>query len=184
MRIFGIDPGSERTGYGCIDTDGSRSRVVICGAITVPARIPFPDKLTRIYDELSSLLARHRPACVAIEDVFYARNARSALRLGQVKGVAMLAASKAGLEVTEYAPAEVKRAVVGYGRADKRQVQQMIARLLGLAEAPSPHDVSDALAIAVCHAHTASSPQAAARSVGHGVGVRSWRQYRPQDTSG
>ncbi len=95
MRIFGIDPGSECTGYGCIDTDGSRSRVVICGAIRVPARVPFPDKLTRIYDELASLLAQHRPACVAIEDVFYARNARSALKLGQVKGVAMLAASKA-----------------------------------------------------------------------------------------
>ena len=180
MRIFGIDPGSERTGYGCIDTDGSRCRVVVCGAITVPARTPFPDKLTRIFDELTSLLARHRPACVAIEDIFFARNARSALKLGHVRGVAVLAASKAGLTVAEYAPAEVKRAVVGFGRADKRQVQQMIALLLGLDEVPSPHDVSDALAIAVCHAHIASSPQAAARSVGRGVGVRSWRQYRPQ----
>lgn len=179
MRIFGIDPGSERTGYGCIDSDGSRCRVVVCGVITLPVRTLFPDKLTRIYDELTALLVRHRPACVAIEDLFFARNARSALKLGHVRGVAMLAASKAGLPVAEYAPAEVKRAVVGYGRADKRQVQQMVALLLGLDEAPSPHDVSDALAIAVCHAHTASSPLAAARSVGHG-GVRSWRQYRPQ----
>ena len=180
MRIFGIDPGSERTGYGCIDTDGSRCRVVVCGAITVPARTPFPDKLTRIYDELAALLARHRPACVAIEDVFYARNPRSALKLGQVQGVALLAASKAGLPVVEYAPTEVKRAVVGYGRADKRQVQQMITLLLGLDKAPSPYDVSDALAIAVCHAHTASSPQTRARPVGRGAGVRSWRQFRPQ----
>ena len=181
MRIFGIDPGSQRTGYGCIDTDGSRCRVVVCGAITVPARTSFPDKLTRIFDELASLLARHRPACVAIEDVFFARNARSALKLGHVRGVAILAASKAGLPVAEYAPTVVKRAVVGYGRADKRQVQQMVALLLGLDEAPSPHDVSDALAIAVCHAHTASSPQTAVRSVGqHDLGVRSWRQYRPE----
>ena len=180
MRIFGIDPGSERTGYGCIDTDGSRSRLVVCGVITLPARTLFSDKLTRIYDELTLLLVRHRPACVAIEDVFFARNARSALKLGHVRGVAMLAASKVGLPVAEYAPAEVKRAVVGYGRADKRQVQQMIVLLLGLDEAPSPYDVSDALAIAVCHAHNASSPHTAARSVGHGAGVRSWRQYRPQ----
>ena len=180
MRIFGIDPGSQCTGYGCVDTDGSRCRVVVCGAITIPARTSFSDKLMCIYDELALLLARHRPACVAVEDVFFARNARSALKLGHVRGVALLAASKAGLPVAEYAPAEVKRAVVGYGRADKRQVQQMIALLLGLEEAPSPYDVSDALAIAVCHAHTASSPQAAARPSGPGAGVRSWRQYRPQ----
>ena len=180
MRIFGIDPGSKRTGYGCVDTDGSRCRLVVCGAITVPARTPFPDKLTCIYDALASLLARHRPAWVAVEDVFFARNARSALKLGHVRGAALLAASKAGLPVAEYAPTEVKRAVVGYGRADKRQVQQMITLLLGLDEAPSPQDVSDALAIAVCHAHTASSPQARARPAGRGAGVRSWRGYRPQ----
>ena len=179
MRIFGIDPGSRRTGYGCVDTDGSRCRGVGCGAITAPARTPLSDKLTRVYDELASLLARHRPACVAIEEVFFARNASSALKLGHVRGVAMLAASKAGLPVAEYAPTEVKRAVVGYGRADKRQVQQMVALLLGLDEAPAPHDVSDALALAVCLAHTTSSPLAAARSGGRG-GVRSWRQYRPQ----
>jgi len=179
VRIFGIDIGSQRTGYGCIDTDGSRCRVVVCGAVTLSARTPFPDKLLRIHDELASLLAQHRPACVAIEEVFFGRNARSVLMLGHVRGVAMLAASKAGLPVAEYAPTEVKRAVVGYGRADKKQVQQMVALLLGLDEAPSPHDVSDALAIAVCHAHTVSSPLAAARPVGRG-GVRSWRQYRPE----
>ena len=179
MRIFGIDPGSQRTGYGCIDTDGSKCRVVVCGAVTLPARTPFPDKLLRIYDELASLLAQHRPACVAIEEVFFGRNARAVLMLGHARGVAMLAASKAGLPVAEYAPTEVKRAVVGYGRADKKQVQKMVALLLGLDEAPTPHDVSDALAIAVCHAHTVSSPLAVARPVGRG-GVRSWRQYRPE----
>ena len=180
MRIFGIDPGSARTGYGCVDTDGSRCRLVVCGAVSVPARTPFPDKLTRIYDELASLLAEHRPDSVAIEDVFYARNARSALKLGHVRGVAILAAAKAGLPVAEYAPTEVKSAVVGYGRADKRQVQQMIALLLGLDEAPSPHDASDALAIAVCHAHTSTSPHAGERGGGSGAGARSWRRFRPQ----
>ena len=180
MRIFGIDPGSLRTGYGCIDTDGSRCRLVVCGAIAAPARTSFPDKLTVIYDELASLLALHRPACVAIEGVFHARHALSALKLGHARGVAMLAASKAGLPVAEYAPAEVKRAVVGYGRADKRQVQHMIALLLGLDAAPSPHDASDALAIAVCHAHTASSPETRALRAGPAAGVWSWRDHRPR----
>ncbi len=179
MRIFGIDPGSKRTGFGCIDTEGSRCRVVACGAITPPPRTAFPDRLTRVYDELAQLLARHRPTCVAVEDLFFARNARSALKLGHVRGVALLAASKAHLPIAEYAPTEVKRAVVGYGRADKKQVQQMVALLLGLDELPSPYDVSDALAVAVCHAHIASSPQAAIRSATAGAGVRSWRQYRP-----
>ena len=178
MRIFGVDPGSQRTGYGCIDTDGSRCRVVVCGAITLPPRTLFADRLALVYDELAVLLGRHRPACVAVEDVFFARNARSALKLGHVRGVILLAASKAGLPVAEYTPTQVKRAVVGYGRADKRQVQQMMGLLLGLDEIPTPHDVSDALAIAVCHAHIASSPQAAARAAAPG-GVRSWRQYQP-----
>ena len=178
MRIFGIDPGSERTGYGCIDSDGSRCHLVVCGAIASPARTPFPDKLSTIFDELASLLASHRPACVAVEDIFYARNARSALRLGQARGVALLAAAKAGLPVAEYAPTAVKRAVVGYGRADKRQVQRMVALLLRLEETPSPHDVSDALALAVCHAHAGAS-EMGGRAAGRGAEVRTWRRFRP-----
>ena len=124
MRVFGIDPGSARTGYGCIDADGSRCRLVAFGAITASSRLPFPDRLTRIFDELTALLAANRPTCVAVEGVFSARNASSALKLGQARGAALVAASKAGLQVAEYAPSEVKRAVVGYGRADKQQVQQ------------------------------------------------------------
>ncbi len=178
MRIFGIDPGSRRTGYGCIDTDGSRCRLVVCGAVTVSTRIPFSERLAGIYDELVSLLATHRPECVAIEDVFFARNAKSSLRLGHARGVAMLAASKAGLTVSEYAPTEIKLAVVGYGRAEKQQVQQMVALLLRLDTPPTPHDASDALAIALCHAHTAAGP-AATRPAVHQTAVRSWRQYRP-----
>ena len=167
MRIFGIDPGSQRTGYGCIDTDGSRYRLVACGAVT------------GIYDELASLLAAHRPECVAIEDVFVARNAKSSLKLGHARGVAMLAASKAGLTVAEYAPTEVKLALVGFGRAEKAQVQQMVALLLGLDTPPTPHDASDALAIAVCHANTAAGP-AATRLTADQTHVQSWRQYRPK----
>ena len=135
MRIVGIDPGSERTGYGCVETDGRRHRLVTCGAITAAAGDTFPDRLARIHRELSALLAKTRPECVAVESVFHAVNARSALKLGHARGVALLAAVEAGCTVVEYTPAEVKRAVVGYGRADKRQVQQMVKLLLGLDEA-------------------------------------------------
>lgn len=182
MRIFGIDPGSQRTGYGCIDTDGSRHRLVACGAVTVSTSIPFSDRLAGIYDELAALLATHQPQCVAIEDVFFARNVKSALKLGHARGVAMLAASKAGLCVTEYAPTEVKLAVVGYGRAEKQQVQQMLCLLLRLETPPMPHDASDALAIAVCHAHMAAGP-AATRPTPSTPELRSWRQYRPASRS-
>jgi crossover junction endodeoxyribonuclease RuvC len=182
VRVFGIDPGSERTGYGCVETDGSRHRIVICGAISSPALASFPDKLHRIYRQLAIVLAECRPACVAIENVFYSVNARSALKLGHARGVAMLAAVEAGLPVFEYTPAEIKRAVVGYGRADKPQVQHMIKLLLGLAEVPSPHDAADALAVAICHVHA----QVPARAIGPAQTVRSkatsWRNYKPART--
>jgi len=153
VRVFGIDPGSERTGYGCVETDGSRHRIVLCGAIAPGAR-PFPDKLLAIHRELAALLLECGPDSVAIENVFHAANARSALKLGHARGVAMLAAAQAGLPVAEYTPTEIKRAVVGYGRAEKPQVQQMVRLLLGLAAVPSPHDAADALAVAICHVHT------------------------------
>jgi crossover junction endodeoxyribonuclease RuvC len=154
VTIVGIDPGSERTGYGCVETDGRRHRLITCGAIASAAGDAFPDRLARIYRELSALLARTRPECVAVESVFHAVNARSALKLGHARGVALLAAVEAGCTVVEYTPAEVKRAVVGYGRADKRQVQQMIKLLLGLDAPPLPYDASDALAVAICHVHS------------------------------
>jgi crossover junction endodeoxyribonuclease RuvC len=179
VRVFGIDPGSERTGYGCVETDGSRHRIVVCGAITSPALASFPDKLHRIHSQLTIILAECRPSCVAIENVFYSVNARTALKLGHARGVAMLAAVEAGVPVFEYTPAEIKRAVVGYGRADKPQVQQMIKLLLGLAAVPSPHDAADALAVAICHVHT----QPPSRTVGAVQSARStatsWRQYKP-----
>ena len=174
MRVFGIDPGSERTGYGCVETDGSRHRIVICGAISSPALASFPDKLHRIYSQLAIVLAECRPACVAIENVFYSVNARSALKLGHARGVAMLAAIQAGVLVVEYTPAEIKRAVVGYGRAEKPQVAQMVKMLLGLDTIPKPHDATDALAVAICHLHNGDLKVTA-----KGAAVKSWRNYRP-----
>ena len=181
MIIFGIDPGSDRTGYGCVNTDGSRHTLVTCGAIRTPASASFPEKLLVIHSRLAALLGECRPDAVAIENVFHAVNARSALKLGHARGVAMLAAVEAGLPVAEYTPAEVKRAVVGYGRAEKPQVQQMIKLMLGLAEAPSPHDAADALAVAICHIH--SCPPARVAGVIAAARPRkaatSWRHYRP-----
>ena len=186
MRVFGIDPGSERTGYGCVETDGRRHRLVTCGAIAASAGDSFPARLARIHRELSARLAECQPEFVVVENLFYANNARSALKLGHARGVAILAAVEAGCEVLEYTPAEVKRAVVGYGRADKRQVQQMIKLLLGLDKVPTPHDAADALAVAICHVHS----RAGIRDSGSGArdalvtrtaktALKSWRHYRP-----
>ena len=179
MRVFGIDPGSERTGYGCVETDGSRHRIVVCGAISSPALTSFPDKLHRIHSQLTIILAECRPACVAIEDVFYSVNARSALKLGHARGVAMLAAVEAGVPVFEYTPAEIKRAVVGHGRAETAQVQHMIKLLLGLAEAPQPHDAADALAVAICHVHAQPPARAAGAAQRARSTATSWRTYKP-----
>jgi crossover junction endodeoxyribonuclease RuvC len=180
VKIFGIDPGSDCTGYGCVDTDGSRHRIVLSGAIRAPAAASFPEKLLEIHAGLAALLAECRPDCVAIENIFHAVNVRSALKLGHARGVAMLAAVEAGVTVVEYTPAEIKRAVVGYGRAEKHQVQQMVKLILGLAELPVPHDAADALAVAICHAHSASPLRAAIpQDSPRGRTVSSWRQYRP-----
>ena len=193
MRIFGIDPGSGRTGYGCVETDGRVVRLVTCGAITAAAGDAFPERLARIHRGLSALLAGCAPDCVAIESVFHASNARSALKLGHARGVAMLAAVEFGCPVVEYTPAAIKRAVVGYGRAQKHQVQQMIKLLLGLVHPPAPHDAADALAVAICHLHSmppaelgargsglvARTPDPGSRVPDPGSRPRSWRQYRP-----
>ena len=180
MKIFGIDPGSDRTGYGCVERIGSRHSLVICGSLSGRTNATFPDKLQAIHSGLVALLREHRPECVAVENIFYARNVRSALKLGHARGVALLAASEAGVPVVEYAPAEIKRAVVGYGRAEKPQVQQMIRVLLGLDKAPSPHDVADALAVAICHLHAITGPLGETlRSAGRAPAARSWRDYRP-----
>ncbi len=176
MRVFGIDPGSACTGYGCVDSDGRRHRLVRFGAIRAGDAGAFPDRLAAIYRELVVVIRDCRPECVAIEDLFHASNVRSALKLGHARGVAMLAAVEAGLPVVEYTPAEIKRAVVGYGRAEKSQVGQMVKLLLGLPAAPSPHDAADALAVAICHVQQGA--RATRRPVAPGL-PQSWRQYKP-----
>ena len=178
MRVFGIDPGSARTGYGCVESDGRRHRLVMCGAVRADRGATFPDQLSIIFRSLSALLADCRPDCVAIENLFHSVNARSALKLGHARGVAMLAAVEAGVAVVEYSPAEIKRAVVGSGRAEKPQVGQMVKLLLGLGQVPRPHDAADALAVAICHLHTRGGAIAKATR-GASAGARSWRQYRP-----
>lgn len=182
MRVFGIDPGSARTGYGCLDTDGTRHQLITCGALSMAAQAPLATRLAAIHAGLTTLLREARADCVAIENLFHARNVRSALVLGHARGVAVLAAVEAGLPVIEYTPAEIKLAVVGYGRAEKRQMQQMVKILLGLAEAPSPHDAADALAVALCHAHSARAAAwgAAAPQVRR---ERSWRAVRSLPTA-
>lgn len=181
MKIFGIDPGSERTGYGCLSIDGGRHRLVVCGCVAAPAHASFPDRLLVIHAGLAALLAEHRPDCVAIENIFHARNVRSALKLGHARGVALLAASQAGLPVAEYTPAEIKRAVVGFGRAEKRQVGSMVKMLLGLDEVPSPHDVADAIAVAICHLHSSTGAVAdVVRRQAPATTLRTWRQYQPE----
>jgi crossover junction endodeoxyribonuclease RuvC len=178
--IFGIDPGSERTGFGCIASDGRRHRLVACGTLSAPADSAFADRLHAIHAGLVELLAAHRPDCVAIENIFHARNVRSALKLGHARGVALLAASAAGIAIAEYTPAEVKRAVVGFGRAEKGQVAQMVKLLLGLDAPPSPHDAADAVAIAICHVHSSHGAVAQAARLDAGPAApRSWRHYRP-----
>jgi crossover junction endodeoxyribonuclease RuvC len=192
VRVFGIDPGSECTGYGCVDSDGRRATLVKCGAVRAGAAPTFPDQLSIIYRELTALLAEYRPECVAIENIFHAVNAKSALKLGHARGVAMLAAIEAGVAVAEYTPAEIKRSVVGYGRAEKPQVARMVKLLLGLDAIPRPHDAADALAVAICHLHNGNtamvsdtgrknfaSAKATADRTADRVTIKSWRQYRP-----
>jgi crossover junction endodeoxyribonuclease RuvC len=185
VRVFGIDPGSQRTGYGCVESDGHRHRLVSCGTIRTTDAATFPDRLSTIYRGLSAVIRECEPECVAVENVFHATNVRSALKLGYARGVALLAAVEAGLTIVEYTPAEVKRAVVGYGRAEKTQVQQMIKCLLGLERPPASYDASDALAVAICHLHLGagvlSRRRATARAdaVGRAPSPKSWRDYKP-----
>jgi crossover junction endodeoxyribonuclease RuvC len=152
MRILGIDCGTERTGYGVIDSDGRVHRMVAAGCIRSNTRDALEHRLRTIASELREILAEHRPDTAAVEEVFFAVNARSALKLSHVRGVALLLIAEASVELAEYSPLEVKKSVVGYGRAEKSQVQQMVASLLKLPQPLASEDASDALAIAICHA--------------------------------
>lgn len=155
MRVFGIDCGTECTGFGVVEWDDTarEPRLISLGAggIRLPKKDPLPRRLFLVYAELTALIEAHRPDVVAIEEVFYSVNAKSALKLGHVRGVALLAAASANLPVAEYAPLKIKSTVTGYGLAQKEQVQFMVARLLNLPTTPEPADAADALAIAICH---------------------------------
>lgn len=155
MRVFGIDCGTECTGYGVVEwDDAARDPQLVslgAGGIRLPKKESLPQRLALVYAELAALLEAHRPDVVAIEEVFYSVNAKSALKLGHIRGVALLAAATANLPVAEYAPLKIKSTVTGYGLAQKEQVQFMVARLLRLPAAPEPADAADALAIAICH---------------------------------
>ena len=152
MRVLGIDCGSERTGYGVIESDGLCHRMVVAGVIKTSPRWPFEKRLLEIATGLRELIREHQPELAAVEEVFHAVNAKSALKLAHVRGVALLVIGEAGLGLAEYSPLEVKMSVVGYGRAEKSQVQLMVRSLLGLTAPLESFDASDALAVAICHA--------------------------------
>jgi crossover junction endodeoxyribonuclease RuvC len=154
MVILGVDPGSVRTGYGAIDTDGRRHRLIEKGAIAPPPRFSLHERLRHIHEGVATLIARLHPDVLAVEDVFHAVNTRTALVLGHVRGVVLLAGAEAGLIVHAFPPATVKQQVTGFGRAEKAQVALMVARMLELPGDGEPGDAADALAVALCHAHT------------------------------
>ena len=163
MRVLGIDCGCEKTGFGVIDTDGRTHRFISAGVVRTSTRDTMPSRLAHIYEELTKTLHQYQPEVVAIEEVFYASNVKTALKLAHVRGIALLAAAQAGVPVREYSPLEVKTSVVGYGRAEKHQVQSMVASLLSMPE-PASEDASDALAVAICHATTTLVEAKMARS--------------------
>ena len=152
MIVLGVDPGSQRTGYGAVETDGRRHRLVEMGALAPGQRLSLSEKLRHIHDGLEALILRLRPDALAVEDVFHAQNARSAIVLGHVRGVVLLAGARAGLAVHEYPPATVKQQITGFGRAEKTQVAFMVTRLLELDAAAEAGDAADALAVALCFA--------------------------------
>ena len=156
MLVIGIDPGTATTGYGLVreNQDGSLSAVDF-GAILTPADMPMPLRLLELYQKIKQILFLHRPESGAVEKLFFQRNVSTAISVGQGRGVALLALAESGIDVLEYTPLEVKQAVVGYGRADKGQVQAMVKAILNLDEIPTPDDAADALAIAICHLHSA-----------------------------
>jgi crossover junction endodeoxyribonuclease RuvC len=154
MRVMGIDPGSLCTGYGIVEETGGRLTSVHFGGIRSKPKSPFAQRLKTIYDGLVTVIDEYRPDTVAVEDVFFAKDPKAAIKLGQTRGVALLSAANTGIALAEYSPLEVKQSVVGYGRADKHQVRDMVTAILKLEIKPEPLDASDALAIAICHLHS------------------------------
>ncbi len=160
MRVLGFDPGTATTGYGVVQRQGSRLRHVVHGVILTPPEASFADRLLMIFEEASRLISIHEPQTVAIEKLFFVKNVTTGISVAQARGVVALAAAKANIAVTEYSPLEVKNAVVGYGKATKKQVQEMVKILLNLKDIPKPDDASDALALAICCLHDSRNDRA------------------------
>ena len=157
MRIIGIDPGYAIVGYGIIDYNSNHFSVVDYGAVTTKAHTPFDSRLSTIYDGLTQLISMYKPDAMSIEKLFFNTNTTTAIDVAQARGVIVLAAAQGGLDIAEYTPLQVKQSVVGYGRAEKKQVQEMTRLMLNLKSVPKPDDTADALALAICHAHSAGS---------------------------
>lgn len=155
MRVLGIDPGTAITGWGVVAGSGDELKVVAFGTITTAAGTPLAQRLQTIYRELTEIIEQWQPDASAIEELFFSKNAKTALAVGHGRGAAMLALANAGLPIVEYKPLEVKQAITGYGGADKQQMQQMVRLLLSLDDIPRPDDAADALAVAICHVHSA-----------------------------
>ena len=155
MRVIGIDPGTAITGWGVVEGDGNQLTMVAYGAVTTPAGTPLPQRLQTIYQELTEIIQTWQPETAAIEELFFSKNAKTALAVGHGRGAAMLALANAGLTIVEYKPLEIKQAITGHGGADKQQMQQMVKLLLELDDIPRPDDAADGLAVAICHLHSA-----------------------------
>lgn len=160
MRILGIDPGYAIVGVGVIEYNGQRFKTLEYGAITTPAGIPFPERLQMIYEQMQEILMLYKPEAMAVEKLYFNTNTTTAIDVAQARGVILVSAQQASVPIYEYTPLQVKQAVVGYGRAEKHQVIEMTKKILSLTRTPKPDDVADALAIAICHAHSAPSKTA------------------------
>lgn len=159
MVILGVDPGLATVGYGVIRSEKAAITIIDYGTINTEPKLRMPDRLERIYAGIQQLIAQYQPDCVAFEELFFYRNVTTAIVVGEARGVMLLAAAQTGRPLYEYTPMQIKQAVVGYGHADKRQVQQMVRILLSLKEVPKPDDAADALAVAICRAHTTGPMQ-------------------------
>ena len=157
MIILGIDPGIAIVGWGVLDYQGSKFKVIDFGSIQTPSTMSTEDRLCAVYDALASIIEKYKPEQMAIEELFWNTNQKTGIRVSEARGVILLCARKHGLEIAEYTPLQVKQAVVGYGRAEKKQVITMVTMLLGLPKPPKPDDTADALAIAICHGHSGAS---------------------------
>jgi len=157
MRIIGIDPGYAILGYGIIEMSGNQFSVCGYGAVTTESRISMPERLKNLYSELMGIIDEYQPDVAAIEELFFNTNVKTAINVSQARGVILLACINSGLEISEYTPLQIKQALVGYGRADKNQVQMMVKMMLNLKSVPKPDDTADALAVAICHGHSAGA---------------------------